>query len=247
MITRDLDMEELDRQLEQFRLDEAEREKPRKPVLDEDDGPRIWNPFNEDPSDEDPETSEMQQIQLTKLEAVRDKLQKMLDSERADYEAVDKLREKEGKTIVSEWICTAGFLSALFVILFLLKAPQIIVPWFILFLVLCCFTVRQVLLMLRRTANHQIMCIADPASAFVEEKKANTYLKQQLHAHHRMGEIKSRMDELDRWEKTLRKNGLLTEEELEKMQSVVHINNHPSVYVNEKFNLGEWAEYIFKK
>ena len=250
MITKDLNMDELDRQLEQFRMEdgELEQEEDIAEQVGSGRGVRVWNPFEEkkeeDKSiDDDPDF----QVQMTKLEAVRDSLNRKADSARKDYEAVDKVREREGKTILSEWATTLGLLCLIFVILGLTKAPQIIVPWFGLLLLAIGFSVKQILAMLRRTANHNIMCCKDPVSPFVERTKANTYYKQQQYAYAKINEIKGRTEELDRWEKQLRKKGKLTDEELETVANLIHINEHPSIYVNSKFSLGEWMDYIFKK
>ena len=186
MITKNLNMDELDRQLEQFRMEdgELEQEEDIAEQVGSGRGVRVWNPFEEkkeeDKSiDDDPDF----QVQMTKLEAVRDSLNRKADSARKDYEAVDKVREREGKTILSEWATTLGLLCLIFVILGLTKAPQIIVPWFGLLLLAIGFSVKQILAMLRRTANHHILCCKDPVSPFVEKKKADTYYKQQQYAY----------------------------------------------------------------
>ncbi len=248
----DWGMDELDRELEKFRKESDEEENLNRdnPFMNIPDGPRVWRPFDDDePEEEHVETlrDDNLEMQLSNMEAVRDKLERMRESSRKDYEAVDKIRVREGKAVLSEWGATIAMICIIIIILALTYNTPAIAAWAVLCIVAGIFSLRQVWAMIKRTVNHRILCIQNPTSEFVESRRVNTYHKQQMHAYNRMKEIDEKLETLDRFEKQLRKNGSLSDEEMEEVRRLTYVNNHTSIYVNTKFGVADWGDFLFSK
>ncbi len=249
----DWGMDELDLELEKFRKESEEKEDLNKdnPFMNVPNGPRVWRPFDGD--EEEPETEEEEarndgfEMKLSNLETVRDKLERMRESSRKDYEAVDTVRTREGKAVISEWGATIAMVCIIIIVLGLTYNTPAIAAWVALCVVLGIFSLRQIWAMVKRTMNHMILCIKNPTSEFVESRRVNTYLKQQLHAYNRMKEIDEKLELLDRYEKQLRKTGTLSDEEMEEVKKLTYVNNHTSIYVNTKFGIGDWGDFLFSK
>ena len=241
LITDDLNTDKMEEELDLYRMKEPEDEESEEETHSV--GLRVWTPdFEEGEKDDSFE------IQMTALEATRTRLERELDSARKDYDAVEKFKMKEKKTIASEWSTTLGLIFIIAVLLFLTSAVPFpfTIAWVCLLFGGIVFCTRQIIAMMKRTGTYNILCISEPVSAFVEEKKINTFYKQQMYYYNRINEIKEHITELDGISKKLRKTQRLSDEEMERAGGLVHINRHPSIYTTEQFEWGDWIRFLFR-
>ena len=237
-----MELDDLDRELAEYNAEirTAEPESSKETAEQETIG---WVPFGEDQfsvSDADYQM-DCQHIDNTKV-----KLTEQLEYARREFQGAEELKKKQGDMLKKEWSGTTLFFLLLLVIMFVLRRTEFQIAWYILLGFLIVFMLRQYRILLNNLATYRILCIENPVSRYVEEYKVNTYLKRQEYWHNRMKSIKEHQDKLASFERKLKSEGHLSEEDTEQVRNLVHVNQHPSVYVLEKFNIHDYFEYKSK-
>ena len=185
------------------------------------------------------------QIDLSRAEAVRNKLEVWLESARKDYDQVDRDKKNACQDMLG-YIFAWLFHTAGYPVVYVAFGTNIIsaVAFGLLGIFWVFYTGKFFLKVLNSIVNYFVLSDKRHVSAFVEKNQILTFEKKRAHALQRINYIKGQLAKLDNFEKKMEHQHGLSAADSEAMNSLALIRDIPTPYKEYKTSFREYFKFM---